>query len=414
MPKLKENLLSYTEIKDKAKILFKKASLPSNEQESWRKIRLSTRANFSPFFEETESRTNIQLLDYSSEQNDAQDIRFIPLRKALQEEELSEILEELFKNQLNESTDFFSLENLAKAEHDFVLIIPQNLKCSLKLLHNIETGNSVIHRVIVCLMDFAELDLVEEYIANTDTDNNTDNNKKALKNPKQAIYWNTVTRAYLGNNSKLRYLSLRNYGKKDYHFQHFLSEQKRDSEVFYGLAHGGACLGKDFVESRLVQKNTNFRGVGIYAGTEQEFNDLEMLVNHQNSHSHSSLLYKAIVSGQAHSVFDGKLKIAPHLKDVDSLQTNHNLVLSPNAHAESIPRLVIRAEDVSCEHSATVANLNEEALFYLLARGISHQNARHLIIEGFLNDSIQEFPLDTTQKENLLQEFKERLIKTIK
>ncbi|MCB1309893.1 MAG: SufD family Fe-S cluster assembly protein, partial [Leptospiraceae bacterium] len=70
---------------------------------------------------------------------------------------------------------------------------------------------------------------------------------------------------------------------------------------------------------------------------------------------------------------------------------------------------VIRAEDVSCEHGATVGELDKDALFFLMARGLTEEQARTLLIEGFLTGVIEEIPLDAGQIEIFLQEMKDKL-----
>ena len=272
----------------------------------------------------------------------------------------------------------------------------------LYIKHQLQKGNSLIHQLLIYVPDNTDLSLIEEF--------GEDSGEEASPKQKEASYWNTLTRVHMGKNSSLRYLSLRNYSKGDYHFQRFFSEQKRDSRILYALAHCGGDLGKGFEEARLLEKNAVFRGVGIYAGSNKEFHDIEMLAEHCDAHTRSSLLYKTIVREKAHSVFDARLKIKAHIKDVDSRQINHNLLLDPHARAESMPRLTVKAENVSCEHGATVGMLDPDAIFYLLSRGLKMEEARALMIEGFLSEVIQEFPLtEEREREKLLLEFKKKL-----
>ena len=180
-----------------------------------------------------------------------------------------------------------------------------------------------------------------------------------LDEESQARYWNIVGGAYVGKNAYFRHISQRDYNRKDYHFQRFLFEQMRDSEVVAGIVHAGGRLGKSFCTARLREENASFRGVGAYLGSGQGFHDMEILAEHYAGPSQSSLLYKTVVSEQAHSVFDGKLFIHKGIKQIDSRQMNHNIILGANARAETIPRLVVKNEDVLCEHGATVGFLEE-------------------------------------------------------
>ena len=400
---------SLTEIKKNAAAQLQKTALPSSAEESWRKIRVDRRANLSPFpSADSTSKISVQSANPA--------IRFLSFQEAVKDPHLKKIVEKHLKESLakaGNSQDYFALQNLAE-ERQSVLLAPEiNLKAdadkSIRIKHHLQGGNSLIHQVLVCVPDNTELTLIEEFGEEFGKHSKTLKKESQASSKEKALYWNTLTAVHLGQNSSLRYLALRNYSSEDYHFQRFLSEQKRDSRVFYGLAHCGGALGKGFVEARLFEANAEFRGVGIYAGSAHEFHDIEMLADHRHAHTHSSLLYKVVVREQAHSVFDGKLKIEPHTKDVTSHQINHNLLLDSQARAESMPRLIVKAEDVSCEHGATVGMLDPEAVFYLLSRGLDPQEARYLMLEGFLNEAVQEFPLEAEQSEDLLLGFKQKL-----
>lgn len=384
------------EVKEKALRLLGKTSLPSSAEESWRKIRLEGRADLSPFPSAN------SLSKISAETKDSS-IRCLSFQEALKERHLKEILETHLKKSLREASetcDYFALQNLAEEKQSLFLFPERGTEAKsekrIRIKHKLQGGNSIIHKLFVYVPDNTELRLIEEFGGEA-------------KTKKEPLYFNTSTTVHLGRNSTLRYFTSRDYDSEDCHFQRFLCEQKRDSRLFYGLAHCGGGLGKGFVESRLLEANAEFRGVGIYAGSAKEFHDIEMLVEHRYRHTHSSLLYKAIVRERAHSVFDGKLTIVPDIKDASSRQINHNLLLDSQARAESMPRLIVKADDVSCEHGATVGMLDPEALFYLLSRGLEAEKARYLMIEGFLNEAAREFPLETEQAEGLLDLFKKKL-----
>ena len=75
------------------------------------------------------------------------------------------------------------------------------------------------------------------------------------------------------------------------------------------------------------------------------------------------------------------------------MQTNRNLLLSDECRANSLPNLEIEADDVKCSHGATVGQLDSEALFYLLSRGLSQQQAERLVVLGFLGEVMAKLPL---------------------
>jgi Fe-S cluster assembly protein SufD len=99
-------------------------------------------------------------------------------------------------------------------------------------------------------------------------------------------------------------------------------------------------------------------------------------------------VWKGVVEDRAHGVFLGRIAVRPEAQKTDAHQLNRNLLLSPRATVDTKPELEILADDVKCSHGATVGDLDENALFYLRARGIPEAEARHMLIEAFAADAI--------------------------
>ena len=121
--------------------------------------------------------------------------------------------------------------------------------------------------------------------------------------------------------------------------------------------------------------------------------------DHNTSQDHvapnagSDLLYKGALDGSSRAAFRGIIRVHPGAQGTDAYQTNRNLLLSDNARADSSPNLEIEADDVKCSHGATVGQLDADALFYLLSRGLSRQQAERLVVLGFLGDVMSRLPL---------------------
>jgi Fe-S cluster assembly protein SufD len=142
-------------------------------------------------------------------------------------------------------------------------------------------------------------------------------------------------------------------------------------------------------------ENTDARLLGFFFGDGRQHFDQHTFQNHEIGHSTSDLLYKGALKDNAYSVFRGLIRVNSGAQRSDAYQANRNLLLSPHAHADSIPELEIEANDVRCSHGATVGPIDDEALFYLMARGIERPVAEHLIVEGFFDPLMQKIPLDS-------------------
>jgi Fe-S cluster assembly protein SufD len=117
--------------------------------------------------------------------------------------------------------------------------------------------------------------------------------------------------------------------------------------------------------------------------------DSHMRVEHAAAHCDSRQFYTGILDGQSSSVFSGRIIVHPGAQKTDAKQTNRNLLLSDSATADTKPQLEIYADDVKCTHGATIGRLNEQAIFYLRARGVSLDAARSMLIHAFAGEMLE-------------------------
>ncbi|HEX3534661.1 MAG TPA: SufD family Fe-S cluster assembly protein, partial [Gemmatimonadaceae bacterium] len=110
-------------------------------------------------------------------------------------------------------------------------------------------------------------------------------------------------------------------------------------------------------------------------------------------------IYKGVLDGRSHGVFNGKVYVHPEAQKTDGKQSNNNLLLSPTARVDTKPQLEIFADDVKCTHGATVGRLDEVAMFYLNSRGISRETARMLLTYAFAADVLETIELAPMKEE---------------
>lgn len=153
--------------------------------------------------------------------------------------------------------------------------------------------------------------------------------------------------------------------------------------------------------AELVRSHLAVDQMGV--GCEATMNGLAVLKNrekadicfqalHHQSHGVSRQTYKAVLKDQSRSIFNGKIFIAQGAQKVDSSQLNKNLLLSAKAEANSKPELEVYADDVKAGHGSSIGQLNEEELFYLLSRGISSDQAKAMLTQGYVMDLIDRLP----------------------
>ena len=133
--------------------------------------------------------------------------------------------------------------------------------------------------------------------------------------------------------------------------------------------------------------------LGLYFGDEDQHFDHNTSQDHVAPHASSDLLYKGALDGESRAVFRGIIRVGKGAQQTDAYQTNRNLLLSDKARADSLPNLEIEADDVKCSHGATVGQLDQESLFYLMSRGLKREQAERLVVMGFLGEVLGRLPL---------------------
>jgi len=133
---------------------------------------------------------------------------------------------------------------------------------------------------------------------------------------------------------------------------------------------------------------------GLFFGARRQHFDLDTQQNHNAPDTVSDLLYKGALKQRARSVWQGMIKALPDSQRIDGFQANRNLLLEKSARADSIPGLEIEADDVRCTHASTVGQIDQEEVFYLMARGIPRQMAIQMVVEGFFAPVMTRIPFD--------------------
>jgi Fe-S cluster assembly protein SufD len=118
--------------------------------------------------------------------------------------------------------------------------------------------------------------------------------------------------------------------------------------------------------------------------------DTTLLIEHAAGHCESREQFKAVLDNQSHSVFQGKIVVKQHAQKTDAKMMTRALLLSDESEADNKPELEIFADDVVCGHGATAGALDPGLKFYLMSRGISEKEAEALLIEAFIDETIEQ------------------------
>ena len=161
----------------------------------------------------------------------------------------------------------------------------------------------------------------------------------------------------------------------------------------HAVTLGGAIVRND-AQATLDGEGVECTLNGLYVANGRRLIDNHTTIRHAKPHCSSHELYKGIIDDQARAVFNGKIIVAIDAQKTDAKQTNKALLLSEDAQINTKPELEIFADDVKCTHGATVGQLDDDALFYLRARGLGLEQARSVLIHAFAGDLLNRIAVE--------------------
>jgi Fe-S cluster assembly protein SufD len=200
---------------------------------------------------------------------------------------------------------------------------------------------------------------------------------------------NVVTEAVIGEGGTLRMAKRQEENSSAWHIGLVQARLDRNASFDSFTLSSGGRTARNEIRVRLAGEGANavLNGLALARGRQHCDNTTD--VEHAVPYGTSDQLYKSVVDDDARSVFLGRILVAEDAQKTDARQMNRNLLLSPGAQADSKPELIIHADDVKCAHGATVGDLDEEALFYLMSRGIGAAEARGLLVRAFAEEMIE-------------------------
>lgn len=203
-------------------------------------------------------------------------------------------------------------------------------------------------------------------------------------------FTNVISEIHVGKNAKLTIDKLQEEDESCSQISTELVDQHQDSNFTINTVTLNGLLVRNNLTIEVNGQNceTNLNGAYILNGNQHV--DNHTIVDHKVANCESNELYKGVIDGKATAVFNGKVFVRKDAQKINAFQSNGNVLLSDDATINSKPELEIYADDVKCSHGSTTGQLDEEAVFYLRARGLSEASARQLMVGAFIEDVIQK------------------------
>jgi Fe-S cluster assembly protein SufD len=228
-------------------------------------------------------------------------------------------------------------------------------------------------RNVIVLADMSQATVVEHYVGLTEAVSLT----------------NVVTEVVLSHNAMLNHYKLQQESKNAFHIATLAAKQAASSHWNTNNVSLGAKLARNDIHSQLLGEQSHVTMDGLYLVTGDQHVDNHTRIDHAVPNTTSDELYKGVLDGNSHAVFNGKVIVHKDAQKTDSNQSNRNMLLSRGCEIDTKPEMEIYADDVKCGHGSTVGQLNDDHIFFLRARGLDEVSARSLLTHAFAAEVLE-------------------------
>jgi Fe-S cluster assembly protein SufD len=280
----------------------------------------------------------------------------------------------------------FAAHNAAVWEHGLLVHVPKGVVLEQPLyvrIANSIDGGSLFWRLLVVAEEGSSFSLIEEY---------------SSASGDVRGYSNAVAELFVEPAAKFEYVSIQNLSRETWHFATHHARVERDAELDWVAGGFGSKKGKIRIQNDLTGPGATSRVTGAYFADGDQHLDYDTFQEHAAPNTESDFAFKGALRETSRAVWRGMIRVEKDAQKTNAYQENRNLLLSPEAHADSIPGLEIMANDVRCTHGATLGRIDREQLFYLMARGLTRQQAERLIVRGFFQDVLDRIELEPVRE----------------
>lgn len=299
-----------------------------------------------------------------------EDVVCLPLEEAMRS--YGVFLQNRMVRTIKEESDPFAALNGAFQGQGAFLYIPSKTEVSSPLfIEHIFTGSDMVTpRLMLYLGKQSHLEVIQDWHTEVE----------------ESHFANAHVDAVLDEGADLSFKNTQKEAPKTHLFHSLRASLKRDSKFTFRLYSEGAAVSRHSLKVQLLEENGEALLQGLSKLKNQNHSHVHAIVEHLAPHTRSRQHFKALLDGKSCSSFEGKIYVHPSAQKTESYQLNNNLLLSDEATTYAKPNLEIFADDVKASHGATVAQLDEESLFYLCSRGIPKSQARQFLIQSFVQE----------------------------
>ncbi len=284
--------------------------------------------------------------------------------------------------------DGFNALNAAFLRHGALIYLPKGAQVSapiqlLFLAAPVPQPAAIFPRVLIVAERESAATLIESY-------------ESVEESPS---FTNAVVEVFVGEKARVTHYKVQRESEQAFHIATTIAELERSGVYDLTTITLGAQLSRHGITVKLAHEGAECWVDGLYLVGSGQHADTHSLTDHSSPHCTSHQLYKGILDGKSRAVFNGKVFVHRNAQKTDAQQSNKNLLLSNEARIDTKPQLEIYADDVKCAHGATVGQLEEEELFYLVSRGLHQDLARNLLTYGFAEELVEKIKIESIRQQ---------------
>lgn len=321
----------------------------------------------------------------ASKLDDLRGAAVLSFSEAAADEQYAEIFQARLGKLIDAEKNGFTALNTAFIGEGVFIYLPKNAKIDapVQLLFTTDEGVVSFPRVLIVAENFAEATIIETY-------NRSDETKYLT---------NAVVEISVADEAKIKHFRVQRESHQAFHISTTAAEVGRGAVYDTTAINLGAKLSRHDVALKFNAEGGEAFIDGLYFLGESQHHDTHSIIKHDVPNCTSHQTYKGILNDKSRGVFNGKVFVAVGASGTDGYQSNKNLLLSNEARIDTKPQLEIFNDDVKCSHGATVGQLEEEELFYLLSRGLNDNLARNLLTYGFAEEIINKIEIESIKKQ---------------
>jgi Fe-S cluster assembly protein SufD len=296
-----------------------------------------------------------------------------------------EKVRDTFGGVLPASTGKFEAFISSSFDSSFLIIVPKGVHLK-KPLHTLlwSSGSGLrVWRLYVKVEEGAEATLLHEC---------------ASANRKEPAARLGMIELLLQPDAKLNFFQTQSWGNNIVSLSIEKASIMDKANLQWGFANLGSQTGKTFSTVDLLQPGASAKWTGCCLLDGNQNSDVSTFQNHCAQNTKSDVLYKGTLQDSSRSHWQGLIRVERGVAGSDGYQANRMLILSEQARAESLPELEILSDDVRCSHGVSIGELDPEEMFYLRSRGIPDEDARRLLVEGFIEPILNNIPQEVIRR----------------